>query len=76
MVLVSVAEAAELLGRDRSGLHRLVKNGQAVADSQGRVLVAEGRLAPARGTVGDLGAPIEAGAGMSISDALDEQRSR
>lgn len=44
MVLVSVAEAAELLGRDRSGLHRLVKNGQAVADAQGRVLVAGDRL--------------------------------
>ena len=63
---------------------RVLSRGRPVAilgpltDGSGPItrLVAEGRLAPARGTVGDLGAPIEAGAAMSISDALEEQRDR
>jgi prevent-host-death family protein len=63
---------------------RVLSRGRPVAilgpltDGSGVVarLVAEGRLAPARGTVDELGPPPEAGRGMAISDALEEQRSR
>ena len=39
-------------------------------------LVAEGRLLPARGTIEGLGEALETPTEKSISDALDEQRSR
>ena len=39
-------------------------------------LVAEGRLAPARGSIGELPPPIELDTETSITEALDEQRSR
>jgi len=63
---------------------RVLSRGRPVAilgpltDGSGPInrLVAEGRLAPARGTIGELGSPIEAGAGVRISEALEEERSR
>ena len=39
-------------------------------------LAAEGRLLPARGTIDGLGEAPEGPPGMTISEALDEQRSR
>ncbi len=39
-------------------------------------LAAEGRIVPARGTLSGIGDPLEAEPGRSISQALDEQRSR
>lgn len=63
---------------------RVLSRGRPVAilaplhDGEGPIarLTAEGRLTPARGTVGGLGAPLPADAGPGLSDALDEQRSR
>jgi prevent-host-death family protein len=63
---------------------RVLSRGQPVAilgpltDGSGLIarLVAEGRLAPSRGRIEELGPPLEPGNGMTISDALDEQRSR
>jgi prevent-host-death family protein len=63
---------------------RVLSRGRPVAilgpltDGSGAVarLIAEGRLAPARGRVDELGPPLEVGRGMTISDALEEQRSR
>jgi len=63
---------------------RVLSRGRPVAvlaplhDGEGPIarLVAEGRLTPARETMGSLGAPLPAQTGPGISDALDEQRSR
>jgi prevent-host-death family protein len=63
---------------------RVLSRGRPVAvlgpltDGSGPIarLVAEGRLAPARASIEGLGAPIEAETAITISDALDEQRSR
>jgi prevent-host-death family protein len=63
---------------------RVLSRGRPVAvlgpltDASGPIarLMAEGRLAPARGSIDELGAPIEAETEVTISDALDEQRSR
>lgn len=63
---------------------RVLSRGRPVAvlapvhDGEGPIarLTAEGRLTPARDTVGGLGAPLPADVGPGISDALDEQRTR
>ena len=63
---------------------RVLSRGRPVAilgpltDGSGPIerLVAEGRLAPARGRIEELGKPIEVEPEVAISDALNEQRSR
>lgn len=49
-----------------------------LTDGTGTVarLVAEGRLSPARGSIKELGPPLPSDGAISISEALDEQRSR
>ena len=63
---------------------RVLSRGRPVAilgpltDGSGTVarLVAEGRLSPARGSLDELGPPLQVDVDTTISDALDEQRSR
>jgi prevent-host-death family protein len=49
-----------------------------LADGEGPIaqLITEGRLTPARGTLVELGAPLDADTEVTITDALEEQRSR
>ena len=54
MALLSVGEAAQVLGRDRSGLHRQVKAGQVLTDAEGRLVVVDGRLITALTDLVDL----------------------